>query len=96
MKPQWHTGAGNADKGHSSIIVKRSAHWYSALPRISSVVFSNLSYSGSNLVQGCYSETGFHIGMDRNFVCFMAQTQLQLISPFLHWSLDLWNKLLGF
>ena len=25
-----------------------------------------------------------------------AQTQLQLISPFLRWSLDLWNKLLGF
>jgi hypothetical protein len=20
-------------------------------------------------LQGCYSETGFHIGMDRNFVC---------------------------
>jgi hypothetical protein len=26
---------------------------------------------------GKYSETGFHIGMNRNFVCFMAQTQSQ-------------------
>ncbi len=22
-----------------------------------------------NCIQGCYSETGFHIGMDGNFVC---------------------------
>ncbi len=46
---------------------------------------------------GWYSETGFHIDMDHNFVCF-TQTQLQksswLISPFLRWSLDLWNQLL--
>ncbi len=34
-------------------------------------------------LQGCYSETGFHyIDMDRNFV-YGADTQLQLISPFL-------------
>jgi hypothetical protein len=35
--------------------------------------------------QGCYSETGFHIGgMERNYVfVYGAETQLQLTSPFL-------------
>jgi hypothetical protein len=36
-------------------------------------------------IPGCNSETEFHIGMGGNWLLclFMAQTQLQLISPFL-------------
>jgi hypothetical protein len=49
---------------------------------------------------GWYSETGFHIGMDRNYYSVygadtIAETKL-FISPFLRWSLDLLTQLLGF
>jgi hypothetical protein len=47
---------------------------------------------------GWYSETGFHIGMDHNFV-YGADTIAEvkiLISPILRWSHDLWNQLLSF
>jgi hypothetical protein len=40
---------------------------------------------GGHIVLGWYSETGFHIDMDRNFVFLMLQTQLQKSS---FWSLQ--------
>jgi hypothetical protein len=35
-------------------------------------------------IPGFYSETGFHIGMDRNFVCYGAETtaEVKLSLPF--------------
>ncbi len=33
-------------------------------------------------VRGCYSETGFHIGMDRNFVCFWRRHNCNWSLPF--------------
>ena len=86
MKPQWHTGAGNEDKGQRSVIVETRQDLRTGIRRCRVFLPSSFHICQivcSNLVQGGYSETGFHIGMDRNFVCFMAQTQLQLVSPFL-------------
>ncbi len=49
--------------------------------------------------QGWYSETEFHICVDRNFVCLWrrhnCKSQVIDLSPFLRWSLNLWNQLLG-
>ncbi len=56
--------------------------------------FSELSFYRAR--QGCFSETGFHIGMDRNFVCLFRRHNCDWSLPFLRWYLDLWNKLLGF
>jgi hypothetical protein len=35
-------------------------------------------YSGCSTQLGCYSETGFHIGVDRNFACLMCMAQIKL------------------
>ncbi len=52
-----------------------------------------VSYQAFSL--GCYSETGFHIGMDRNFVCLWRRHNWNWSLPFCADFL-IWNQLLGY
>ncbi len=47
-------------------------------PSVAAIIEPKISYRWA----GCYSETGFHIGMDRNFVCLWRRHNCNWSLPF--------------